>query len=430
MKKKSINIITLGCSKNLVDSEKILGQLSPDHFELRHDADGPADIVIVNTCGFISDAKQESIDTILQYVEARKKGLVGELLITGCLSQRYRDELMKEIPEVDAWFGVFDTDALFDHLKEPYAAADPSRLLTTPSHTAYLKISEGCDRRCAFCAIPLIRGKARSTPLDGLVEEARQLASKGVKELILIAQDLSSYGFDLEGKSLLAPLVRALSQLEGIAWIRLHYAYPLNFPPELIQEMANNPKVCRYLDIPLQHIHDEVLRSMRRGHGKKATLELIETLRREIPGVALRTTLLVGYPGETEEAFQELAEFVRRTRFERLGVFTYSPEEGTPAFHLGDPVLESIKQKRAAELMRLQQNISLEINETRIGQTLTVLVDNEDPEYFMGRTEFDSPEVDNEVFLEKVPGISPGDFVQAKVTAAGAFELFAKPLLP
>jgi ribosomal protein S12 methylthiotransferase len=428
MKKKSINLITLGCSKNLVDSEKILGQLSPDHFELMHDADQPADVVIVNTCGFIRDAKQESIDTILAFVEARKRGEVQELLITGCLSQRYREELKKEVPEVDAWFGVFDTDALFAHLKEKYVREDPSRMLTTPAHYAYLKVSEGCDRSCAFCAIPLIRGKHLSVPPAELLAEARLLAARGVREIILIAQDLSSYGYDLERKSLLAPLVEALSEIQGIEWIRLHYAYPKNFPMDVIPVMANNPKVCRYLDIPLQHINDQVLKSMRRGHGRSATTRLIQKLRQEVPGIALRTTMLVGYPGETEAAFRELLDFVRETRFERLGVFTYSPEEGTGAFALGDPVPEKVKEKRAAALMAVQQEISMEINTSRIGQVLTILVDEEGPDHFIGRTAFDSPEVDNEVYLEKSPGVAPGDFVKAEVTGAGEFELFARPV--
>ncbi len=428
MMKKSINLITLGCSKNLVDSEKILGQLSHDHFELMHDADQAADIVIVNTCGFIRDAKQESIDTILAFVEARKRGEVQELLITGCLSQRYREELKKEVPEVDAWFGVFDTDALFAHLKEKYVRQNTARMLTTPSHYAYLKVSEGCDRSCAFCAIPLIRGKHLSVPPAELLTEARQLAARGVKEIILIAQDLSSYGYDLERKSLLAPLVEALSEIPGIEWIRLHYAYPTNFPVDVIPVMAGNPRVCRYLDIPLQHINDQVLKSMRRGHGRTATLKLIRKLRMEVPGIALRTTMLVGFPGETREAFSELLDFVREARFERLGVFTYSPEEGTSAFRLGDPVPEKEKEKRAAKLMAVQQEISMEINASRVGQVMTVLVDEEGPDHFIGRTAFDSPGVDNEVYLEKSPGVAPGDFVQAEITGAGEFELFARPV--
>lgn len=426
MKKRTVNLITLGCSKNLVDSEKILGKLSADRFELMHDADQPADIVIVNTCGFIRDAKQESIDTILSFVEARKRGEVQELLITGCLSQRYREELRREIPEVDAWFGVFDTDTLMEHLRQKYAGKDHFRVLTTPAHYAYLKVSEGCDRTCAFCAIPMIRGKHVSVPPEDLLREAGELASRGVRELILIAQDLSSYGRDLTGKSMLAPLVEALAEIEGIVWIRLHYAYPNNFPEDVIQLMAGNPKVCPYLDIPLQHIHGPLLQSMRRGHGKSTATELIRKLRRDVPGIALRTTMMVGYPGETDEVFRELLDFVRQARFERLGVFTYSPEEGTPAYALGDPVPEKVKQARAAELMELQQQISLEINESRIGQVLTVLVDAEDAEGFYGRTIFDSPEVDNEVWLEKSPGIAPGDFVRAEVTGAGEFELFAR----
>ncbi|MEE4177021.1 MAG: 30S ribosomal protein S12 methylthiotransferase RimO, partial [Bacteroides sp.] len=318
-RKKSLNVITLGCSKNLVDSERILGQLPAGKYKLSHDASGPADIVIINTCGFIKDAKEESIDTILEYVEAKKQGLVEKVLVTGCLSQRYKEALEKEVPEVDAWFGAREPDDLFEYLAYPYATHSGKRYLTTPSHFAYLKIAEGCDRTCSFCAIPMIRGAFRSRTIESLVEEARTLAQKGVKELLLVAQDLSYYGYDLDRKPLLAPLLRELSKVEGIEWIRLHYAYPQKFPEEVIPIIANDPKVCRYLDIPLQHINDDILKAMRRGHDRQGTLQLLEKFRKQIPGVALRTTLLVGFPGETRREFQELLDFVKLARFERLG---------------------------------------------------------------------------------------------------------------
>ncbi|MBW6497820.1 MAG: 30S ribosomal protein S12 methylthiotransferase RimO [Bacteroidales bacterium] len=426
MKKKSLNVITLGCSKNLVDSERILGQLPAGKFKLSHDANGPADIVIINTCGFIKDAKEESIDTILQYVEAKKQGLVEEVIVTGCLSQRYKEELQKEIPEADAWFGAREPDDLFNYLSLKFSRESGERYLTTPSHFAYLKIAEGCDRTCSFCAIPMIRGAFRSRSIENLVEEARELAAKGVKELLLVAQDLSYYGYDLQRKPLLAKLLEELSKVEGIEWIRLHYAYPKNFPENVIPVLANNQKVCRYLDIPVQHINDRILKAMRRGHDKKDTLQLLEKFRRQIPGVALRTTLLVGFPGETREEFEELLDFVKLARFERLGVFTYSPEEGTSAFPLGDPVPEKEKLKRAAELMELQAEISGALNEEKIGKTFKVLIDREEGEYFIGRTEFDSPEVDNEVLVENAPGIKPGAFVNVLITSATDFELFAK----
>lgn len=426
MKKKSLNVITLGCSKNLVDSERILGQLPAGKFKLSHDAPGPADIVIINTCGFIKDAKEESIDTILQYVEAKKQGLVEEVIVTGCLSQRYKEELQKEIPEADAWFGAREPDELFDYLSQKYSRDSGKRYLTTPSHFAYLKIAEGCDRTCSFCAIPMIRGAFRSRSIESLVEEAKELAAKGVKELLLVAQDLSYYGYDLQKKPLLAPLLEELSKVEGIEWIRLHYAYPKNFPEDVIPLMATNKKICRYLDIPVQHINDRILKVMRRGHDKKATLQLLEKFRRQIPGVALRTTLLVGFPGETREEFQELLDFVKLARFERLGVFTYSPEEGTSAFPLEDNIPEKEKERRAAELMEVQAEISGALNEEKIGKTFTVLIDREEGEYFIGRTEFDSPEVDNEVLVETAPEIKIGAFVNVMITSATDFELFGQ----
>ncbi len=426
-KKTTIKFITLGCSKNLVDSEKVLGRLPEDRFYLMHEGADAADIVVINTCGFINDAKEESIDAILEVVDARKKGLVREVIVTGCLSERYRETLRQEIPEVDAWFGARDPAELFRYLRAAYSGSDPRRFLTTPKHYAYLKISEGCDRTCSFCAIPLIRGKYVSTPVDGLVQEAMLLSGKGVKELILVAQDLSYYGMDLYGKPLLGGLLRALCGVNGIHWLRLHYAYPHQFPDDVLKLMASEPKICKYLDIPLQHISDAILYSMRRGHTKKGTLHFLEKVRKAVPGIALRTTLMVGYPGESDKEFRELEDFVGEIRFDRLGVFTYSPEEGTKAYGLGDPVPESIKQERAEALMELQAGISHEKNRSKVGQVMQVVVDSEEKDFFLGRTEFDSPEVDNDVLVEKAPGLLPGQFIQARITGASAFELHARP---
>ncbi len=427
MKKTTIKVITLGCSKNLVDSEKIMAQLPVDRFQLKHDGQHSADIVIINTCGFINDAKEESIDTILEVLAARKSGLVGEVLVTGCLSERYKNELMQEMPEVDAWFGVRNPADLFAYLKENYIAGDPQRLVTTLAHYAYLKIADGCDRTCSFCAIPMIRGAYRSLPPELLVRETMMLAAKGVKEIILVAQDLSYYGIDMAGKPLLAQLLQSLCKVNGIEWIRLHYAYPHNFPDDVIRLMASEPKICNYLDIPLQHINDNILRSMRRGHDKEGTIRFLERLRKGVPGIALRTTLMVGYPGETEEMFYELMDFVRMMRFDRLGVFNYSPEESTRAYSLGDPVKPSVKQERAETIMSQQSEISYEINQSRIGQRLKVIIDREEPSFFAGRTEYDSPEVDNEVIIEKTPHLKPGQFIMATVTGASEYDLHAKP---
>ncbi|TVQ14168.1 MAG: 30S ribosomal protein S12 methylthiotransferase RimO [Bacteroidetes bacterium] len=426
--KKHINIITLGCSKNLVDSEKIMGQLQHGPFRITHDADGPSDIVVINTCGFIGDAKEESIDTILQYTEAKKQGLVQEVIVTGCLSQRYKDALQKEIPEADAWFGVDNPSELFTYLKHKYNEGSQERLITTPSHFAYLKIAEGCDRTCSFCAIPLIRGKFISRSVESLVEEAAELARKGVKEILLIAQDLSYYGFDLEKRSMLADLLRELVKVSGIEWIRLHYAYPKNFPTEVIDLMAKEPKICRYLDIPLQHISDPVLKSMRRNTDKASTLALLEAFRSKVPDVALRTTLLVGYPGETMAQFEELLAFVKETRFERLGVFTYSPEEGTKAFELEDTISDKEKQKRADKIMEAQQEISFQLNQEKIGKTFRVLIDREEDDYFVGRTEYDSPEVDNEVYVTKQDDIVTAEFYSVRITSASDFDLFGEKI--
>jgi len=425
-KKRTLNLVTLGCSKNLVDSERILGQLPSSRFKITHEASGPSDIVIINTCGFIKDAKQESIDTILEYVEAKKQGLVKEVLVTGCLSQRYKSELAKEIPEADGWFGAREPFELFEYLSLKFDPYSERRFTTTPAHFAYLKIAEGCDRTCSFCAIPLIRGTYRSRTPGSLVEEARKLAANGVKELILIAQDLTYYGLDLGKKPLLAPLLEDLSEVAGIEWIRLHYAYPRNFPEDVIRVMAANRKICRYIDLPLQHINDGILKAMRRGHDRASTLQLLEKFRQMVPGIALRTTLMVGFPGETREIFEELLDFVRLVQFDRLGVFTYSPEEGTSAWALGDPIYEEEKQSRANELMDIQAEISGSKNDEKIGKTFKVIIDEKEGNYYIGRTEYDSPEVDNEVLVEIEPGIETGNFVPVTIHSATEFELFGK----
>lgn len=424
VKKRTLNLITLGCSKNLVDSERILGQLPASRFKITHDANGPSDIVIINTCGFIKDAKQESIDTILEYVEAKKQGLVQEVLVTGCLSQRYKSELAKEIPEADGWFGAREPDELFEYLSLRFDTHSGRRFTTTPAHFAYLKIAEGCDRTCSFCAIPLIRGTHRSRTSESLVEEASKLAANGVKELILIAQDLTYYGIDLGNKPLLAPLLEDLSKVPGIEWIRLHYAYPRNFPEDVIDVMAANRKICRYIDIPLQHINDGILKAMRRGHDSASTLQLLEKFRQRVPGIALRSTLMVGFPGETREIFDELLDFIRLVKFDRLGVFTYSPEEGTTAWELGDPIPEEEKQNRADELMEIQAEISGSNNDEKIGKKYKVIIDDKEGNYYLGRTEFDSPEVDNEVLVEMEPGIEIGKFISVEIQSATEFELF------
>lgn len=423
MKKTTVRLISLGCSKNLVDSEKILGHLPLSRYRLVDEGEERADLAIVNTCGFIHDAREESIDTILELLEARKRGMVGEVLVTGCLSQRYREELQAEIPEVKAWFGARDNGELLRHLQLPYDPLDPRRHLSTPSHYAYLKISEGCDRTCSFCAIPQIRGGHISQPMDALVKEARLLAGRGVRELLLVAQDLSYYGLDQGGRSLLADLLRALAAIEGIRWLRMHYAYPNRFPEEVIGLMAREEKICKYLDIPIQHINDKLLRSMRRGHTRAATIDLLERLRSEVPGIALRTSLIVGYPGETDAAFDELFQFVRDFRFERLGVFSYSSEEGTNAYSLGDPVPAGVKEERLEAIMELQAGISLEKNQARVGQEMEVVVDRREGDLFVGRTRFDSPEVDNEVLIQPHEGLQPGSFVRVLITGATEFDL-------
>lgn len=430
MQQKRINVITLGCSKNRVDSEHLMAQLAASGFALSWDDDPTgADVVVVNTCGFIGDAKEESIDTILSLVRAREEGQIGELFVMGCLSERYREELRAEIPEVDRFFGVNDLSEVVRMVGATYRESlRDERTLTTPPHYAYLKISEGCDRGCGFCAIPLIRGRHISVPLEELVGEAEKLAAKGVRELIVIAQDTTSYGLDLYGERRLGELLGRLSEVEGIRWIRLHYAYPAQFPRDVIDQLRENPKVCRYLDIPFQHIADSQLRSMRRGVSRARTLELIDTLRREVPGIALRTTLLVGYPGETQADFEELLAFVRSARFERLGAFAYSEEEGTySALELTDDVPDEEKQRRVERVMELQSEISLALNQARVGRTEEVLIDRSEGEFWVGRTEYDSPEVDTEILIRSSEPLVPGGFYRVRITGAEEYDLYAEP---
>lgn len=421
-------MITLGCSKNLHDSEVLMGQLRGNQIPVVHEADNVRadDIVVINTCGFIDNAKQESIDTILQYSELKEHGKVGKVIVTGCLSERYKPELQAEIPNVDAYFGTNDLKELLGTLGADYRhELLGERMLTTPSHFAYFKIAEGCNRPCSFCAIPLMRGKHVSTPIENLVAEARHLAGNGTKELILIAQDLTYYGLDLYGKRSLAELLRRLSDVEGIEWIRMQYAYPSGFPMEVLDVMQERSNICRYLDMPLQHISDRMLRSMRRGITKQKTIDLIQAIRDRVPDIVLRTTLICGYPGETEADFEELLQWVTDTRFDRLGCFTYSHEENTHAYTLSDDVPDEEKSARVEELMAIQQGISYEINQTKVGKTFKVLVDKAEGDYFIGRTEHDSPEVDNEVLIPAAGQyISPGRFVQVRIDRAEDFDLY------
>lgn len=421
-----INIVTLGCSKNLVDSEKILGQLPLAHFTLSHNASGPADIIIINTCGFILDAKEQSIETILQYTKAKKDGLVKEVIVMGCLAQRYKNELREEIPEADAWFGVNDTQNLFDYLHAKYDPDLNERVITTPDHFAYLKIAEGCDRTCSFCAIPLIRGRYRSRTIQSLVDETIILAAKGVKEILLIAQDLSYYGYDLEKRYLLADLLKELVKIDGIEWIRLHYIYPKSFPMEVLDIMAREPKICRYLDIPLQHISDSILKAMRRNTTKHEIVRFLNRVREKVPDIALRTTFMVGFPGETTQHFKELVDFVKEINFERLGVFAYSAEEDTRAFQLKDNVKNATKQNRLEKVLALQRELSYQNNQEKIGKVLKVIIDREEDEHFIGRTQQDSPEVDNEVLIMKTPDLKIGQFVDVKITSAWEYDLIGE----
>ena len=426
---KRVNVVTMGCSKNLVDSEVLLSQLERGKFEVVHDSNETGfDAVFINTCGFIHDAKEESIEMILDYAEAKKRGEIEKLYVMGCLSERYMAELELELPEVDKYFGKFDMKAMVEELKVTYAPEYIyERKITTPSHFAYLKISEGCNRSCAFCAIPKITGRHKSRSIESLVQEAGYLAKKGVKELLLIAQDLSYYGIDLYGKNQLAELINAVSEVEGIEWIRLHYLYPTKFPMEILPIMRENPKVCKYLDLPLQHIANPVLKNMLRQVTREETEALLKTIKEEVPGVVIRTTMLVGFPGETEEAFNELKGFVEEQRFERLGVFAYSHEEGTyAAKKFEDNLDDEVKQNRADEIMEVQQYISAELNKAKVGQQFKVIIDGIEGEFYVGRTEFDSPEVDGEVLINTDKELKPGDFVTVEITGAEDYDLYAK----
>jgi ribosomal protein S12 methylthiotransferase len=426
-KNKTVNVITLGCSKNLVDSEVMLRQLQAAGLETMHDGDSDASVVIVNTCGFINDAKEESVNTIMHWVKARKENRIEKLFVMGCLSQRYREELGREVPEVDGFFGVNDLNAILTSMNAPFRKdLLNERLITTPPHFAYFKISEGCDRKCSFCAIPGIRGNNISRPIEDLVSEARYLAGNGVKELILIAQDLTWYGVDLYGKKQLPALLDQLAEIEGIEWIRLHYAYPAGFPVKVLDAINNHPKICRYLDIPLQHINTRILKSMHRGLDSVKTRKLIETIRQRVPGIAIRTSFIVGYPGETTAEFNELKAFVRHSGFERMGVFTYSHEENTPAAMLKDDIRPAVKARRAEELMLLQQEISLARNTALVGSKVMVMVDKEEDGNWIGRTEFDSPEVDNEVIIsEYTKPPAPGQLIEVTITGAELYDLRA-----
>lgn len=429
LKKNKVNVVTLGCSKNLFDSEVLMAQLKANKFDVEHESmSDDAEIVIINTCGFIDNAKQESIDTILRYAQAKQEGAVDKVYVTGCLSERYKDDLEAEIPEVDAFFGTRDLPRLLKTLKADYKhELVGERLLTTPSHYAYFKIAEGCDRPCSFCAIPLMRGKHVSTPMEDLVNSAKSLAAQGVKELMLIAQDLTYYGLDIYKKRNLAELIEKLAEVEGIEWIRLHYAFPAGFPMDVLDVMNNNPKVVNYLDMPLQHGSSKILKSMRRGIDREKTEALVNEIRAKVPGIAIRTTLIAGYPGETEADFQEMYDFVERMRFERLGIFTYSHEENTHAYLLEDDVDEKTKKDRADQIMELQSGISFELNQQKIGKVYRVLFDRIEGDYFIGRSEFDSPEVDNEVLVKKSEGfIRIGDFATVEITSADHYDLYGK----
>ncbi len=428
-KKNKVHVITLGCSKNTVDSENLITQLRSNHFEVEHDSSlHNSNVVIVNTCGFIEMAKKESIDTILQYAEARSQGKLDKLLVTGCLSQRYKDQLKIEIPEVDAWFGTMDLPALLANLNADYKKElIGERLTTTPGHFAYLKISEGCNRTCSFCAIPLMRGKHVSRSIESLVHEARFLADNGVKELILIAQELTYYGLDLYKKRRLPDLLEALSEVNGIEWIRLHYAYPSKFPLEIIDAMVTLPKICNYLDMPLQHASDDILTAMRRQITKAETIELIDQIRNKIPAITLRTTMLVGFPDESDRHFEELCEFVRLMQFDRLGVFTYSHEEDTSAYSIEDNIPQEVKTERSNRLMEIQREISRAKNESKIGTTLKVMIDRKEKNKWVGRSEADSPEVDQEIhILGASRSLSPGTFVPVLITEAEDYDLLGE----
>lgn len=427
-----INVVTLGCSKNQVDSEVLLAQLKGNGIDAVHESrDDDANVVVINTCGFIDNAKQESIDTILRYVDAKEEGIVDKVYVTGCLSQRYRDDLEKEIPQVDAWFGTRELSRLLKVFKANYKQElVGERILTNPGHYAYLKISEGCDRPCSFCAIPLMRGGHISRPMEELVTEAKNLARNGAKELLIIAQDSTYYGLDLYKKRNLADLLKKLSDVDGIEWIRLHYAFPAGFPMDVLDVMRDRPNICKYLDIPLQHGSTKVLQLMRRGITRERTEELLQTIREKVPGIAIRTTMIAGHPGETEDDFAEMMTFIEKARFERLGIFQYSHEENTHAFSMLDDISEETKQERADAVMELQQGISLQLNQQRIGRTLKVLVDRKEGQDYVGRSEYDSPEVDNEVIIKSPDNyLRTGDFVNVKIIGASEFDLTGTPVV-
>lgn len=426
----TVNVVTLGCSKNLVDSERLLRQLADVGYKVAHESDAPADIVVVNTCGFIGDAKEESVNMILDMTEAKKRGDISELYVMGCLSQRYAEELPAEIPEVDGWYGKTDWSRLVTDLAHRRPATAPyDRVITTPRHYCYLKIAEGCDRFCSFCAIPLITGRYRSRPVEEIVEEVRMLVGRGVKEFNIIAQDLTNYGKDLYGKVEIARLVDAIASVEGVEWIRLHYAYPKDFPLELLDVMERHPNVCRYLDIALQHVADNVLANMRRHITGDETRRLLAEIRRRVPGIHIRTTLMVGFPGEGDEEFNELLDFVREQRFERMGAFAYCEEEDTyGARTFADDIPAEVKQNRLDRLMALQEEISLEIQQSKVGSQMRVIVDREEADYYVGRSEFDSPEVDPEVLIEKIRPLRRGDFCNVIITEALPYELIARPV--
>ena len=429
MDKKRIDVISLGCSKNLVDSERLLKQLELSGFQAFHNSDNvDGDIVIINTCGFIGDAKEESINTILTYAEAKNEGRIKELYVMGCLSERYRDDLLAEIPEIDRIYGKFDwVNIVSDIIKRNPATMPYDRVITTPSHYTYLKIAEGCNRFCAFCAIPLITGRYKSRPIEEILEEVRMLVGKGVKEFNVIAQDLSFYGLDIYKRLALPELIDRMAEIDGVKWIRLHYAYPSEFPYEILDVMARHSNVCNYLDIALQHINDDVLKNMRRHITKEETLALIRTIREKVPGIHIRTTLMVGFPGETEEAFNELKEFVREAKFERMGAFAYCEEDDTyAAKNFSDSIPQEVKESRLEEIMTIQEDVALESNQSKIGKTMTVVIDREEPDYFVGRTEFDSPEVDPEVLIDKDDRLTVGNFYDVEITDALPFELMAR----
>ena len=426
MIKPTIDIITLGCSKNLVDSESLMGLFEANGYHVTHDAENPqGDIAVVNTCGFIEDAKQESIDTILELAQSKEEGRLQKLFVMGCLSERYLADLEREIPEVDGWYGKFNYKQLLKDLSSE-AICSGFRHITTPRHYAYLKISEGCDRHCAYCAIPLITGRYQSRPMEDILEEVRYLVSQGTKEFQVIAQELTYYGVDFDGKQHIAELIEKMADIEGVEWIRLHYAYPAHFPWDLLRVMREKKNVCNYLDIALQHISDHMLSRMQRHVTKEDTYELIRSMREEVPGIHLRTTLMVGFPGETDEDFRELLEFTKWARFERLGAFAYSEEDGTySALHYEDDVPAEVKQQRLDKLMRVQQNISAEIEASKIGQTLRVVIDRQEGDWYVGRSEFCSPEVDPEVLIPVDEGLTIGEFYQVRVTDAEEFDLYA-----